>query len=50
MHFKGLFLRSMYRMGIFFGVANFLKIFLVLDIPDSFFFVVNNRFWDQAYV
>ena len=28
MHFKGLFLRSMYRMGIFFEVANFLNIFL----------------------
>ena len=27
-NFKGLFLRSMYRMGIFFGVANFLNIFL----------------------
>ena len=28
MHFKGLFLRPMYRMGIFLGVANFLNIFL----------------------
>ena len=34
----GLFLRSMYRMGIFFGSLKFQIFFGVLEIPDIFFF------------
>ena len=34
MHFS--FLRSMYRIGIFFAVAKISNIFLVLEIPDIF--------------
>ena len=36
--FFGNFLRSMYRMGIFLGVAKISNIFGVLEIPDIFFF------------
>ena len=34
--FSGLFLRSRYRMGIFFGVVRISNIFWVLEIPDIF--------------
>ena len=34
----GSFLRSLYRMGIFLGVAKILNIFGLLEIPDIFFF------------
>ena len=41
MHFKGLFLRSRYRMeGCFFGMVKFQILFGVLEIPDMFFFFV----------
>ena len=47
--FKGLFLRSRYRMGIFLGVAKISNIFCrVLEIPDIFW--VNSRCWARAYV
>ena len=37
MHFNGLFLRSMYRIGIFLWVAKISKLFFgVLEIPDIF--------------
>ena len=46
-------LRSMYKMGIFLGVAKISNIFRVLDIPDVFFFGggegVNSKRWVQAY-
>ena len=39
MQFLGLFLRSRYRIGIFYWVAKISNIFLgVLEIPDIFFF------------
>ena len=35
--FKGLFLRSRYRMWVFYGVAKNSNIFRVIEIPDIFF-------------
>ena len=35
--FYGLFLRSSYRMVIFFGLRKFQIFFMVLEIPDFFF-------------
>ena len=50
MQFNGLFLRSRYRIGIFFWVAkNFKYLFRVLEIPDIFW-GVNGRCWVRAYV
>ena len=34
--FKGLFLRSRYRMGVFFGLQKIQIFFGVLEIPDIF--------------
>ena len=49
MHFKGLHFRSMYRMGIFLGVAKISNIFGGMpEIPDIFF--VNSRCCVQACV
>ena len=47
--FYGLFLRSTYRMGIFFGLLKFRIFFGVLEIPDIYF-EVNGRCWVRAYV
>ena len=60
MHLFGLFLRSRYRMGVFWGLLKF-QIFLgVLEIPVFFLFFlggggwgggrVNGRCWARAYV
>ena len=46
---QGLFLRSMYRMGVFsFGLLSIQIFFGVLEIPDIF--GVNGRCWARAYV
>ena len=54
MHLES-FLRSRYRIGIFFGVAKISNIFIgrrgegVLHIPNIYF-GVNGRCWVQAYI
>ena len=49
--FKGLFLKSMYRMGggrYYFGLLKFQMFLGVLEIPDIF--GVNGRGWTRAYL
>ena len=46
--FLGLFLRSRYRIGMFFGLIKFQILFWVLDISDIF--GVNSGCWALAYV
>ena len=48
MHFR-VFLRSRYRIGIFFGVAKISNIFLGC-LKFLIFFEVNGRCWVRAYV
>ena len=53
--FQGLFLRSMYRMELFFGLLKIKIFFGVLEIPDIFGRGgggggVNGRCWARAYV
>ena len=51
LYFRGLFLRSRYRMGDIYGAAKISNIFGVLEIPEIyFFFLVKCRCWARAYV